>query len=357
MQVWLIDAGAPGHTVQVAGVGAQLEALAGARCEWVRCHSRVRGAARGAARWLTGRAGPRSAPRLMRALHRGLALPASHPDVVVASCGDSAYLTRLLGRATGAVTVFIGEVAPFPAGWFDVVVVPAATGLPGGLTAPLMETGQTREKAAAAAARYWPGGAPAGCWTMLIGGASRSHRFGAGDWRALAGEMNRLAGEQGIRWLVTTSRRTGAAAEAVLTDALAPGAVAEAVWWGREPKKSVAAFLHAGRRVFVTRDSLTMISEAVAVKEQAEAVHPAECRIAPGSIMAGYLAQLEQAGRIRVQPVGRLEAGPPPPVGRPIGEAQEAFARRLVGRIRGLLEERGRGRPQAAGGSRAGDAG
>jgi hypothetical protein len=113
--------------------------------------------------------------------------------------------------------------------------------------------------------------------------------------------------------------------------------VAEAVWWGRDPKKSVAAFLHAGERVLVTRDSLTMISEVVAVKEQAEVVFPADCRIRPGSIMAGYLDQLERSGRIRPHPVARINTAAPTPVDIPIRAAQDAFAAQLVGRIRELL--------------------
>lgn len=338
MSVWLIDAGVPGHTVQVAGVGRILERQTSARTEWLHCQSRVRGIMRGIARWVTEQATTATAPKLAHWLHRELKLPEGKPDVIVASCGDSAYLTRLLGVMTGAVTVFIGEVKPFPAEWFDLVVLPTTTSLPNGITAPLMETGQSKQGAAAAAAAYWPQGVPASCWSILIGGESRSHGFEKDDWQALAREMNRLAEEHSIRWLVTTSRRTGAEAETILRETLEPSVMEDAVWWSQEPKKSVAAFLHAGERVFVTRDSLTMISEAIAVKEQIETIYPAHCRIAPHSIMEGYLSLLERTGRMRAHAVTWIRDGAIEPPEQSIEEEQEKFSAQLVARIQDLMK-------------------
>jgi len=49
-------------------------------------------------------------------------------------------------------------------------------------------------------------------WLLLIGGNGAGYRYEDADWRALAAAVNRLGKEEGVRWLVTTSRRTGAAA-------------------------------------------------------------------------------------------------------------------------------------------------
>lgn len=337
MRLWLIDTGIPGHTVQVVGLGRILEEQSGAVAEWIDCRLRVRGFLRGIARTATSLAPPILARLLARCCYRDLVLPTSRPDVIIASSGDGAYLAKLLGRVTGAVTVFIGEVQPFPPEWFDLVVLPTETELKNAITAPLMETGQTPARAAAAAAAYWPRGTPENCWSMLIGGSSRSHRFAEEDWRTLAITMNHLARVHGIRWLLTTSRRTEKVAEDILRDTLEPAVIEEAVWWLEAPKKAVAAFLHAGGRVFVTRDSLTMISEAIAVREQAVVVMPADCRIRSGSMMDEYLAGLERRGRIYPHLAETMKNLADPVILLPMNESLTAFSVAVTQRIRDLL--------------------
>jgi len=59
------------------------------------------------------------------------------------------------------------------------------------------------------AAADWENRPTGRLWTMLIGGRSRSHDFQNADWEKLAEGMTALAETEGIRWLVTTSRRTG----------------------------------------------------------------------------------------------------------------------------------------------------
>jgi mitochondrial fission protein ELM1 len=279
---------------------------------------------------------------LTRCCYRDLLLPTSRPDVIIASSGDSAYLARLLGRLTGAVTVFIGEVQPFPPEWFDLVVLPTDSALKNVITAPLMETGQTPERAAAAAAAYWPRGTPRKCWSALIGGSSRSHRFTAEDWRAMAIAMNQLAHAHRIRWLLTTSRRTGKEAEDIMRATLEPSVIKEAIWWLETPKKAVAAFLHAGERVFVTRDSLTMISEVIAVKGLAVVVVPDECRIRRGSMTAEYLGRLELQGRILPFRLDALESLDVPAKLPPMSESLTTFSVAFSQRIRNLLNAKER---------------
>ena len=42
---------------------------------------------------------------------------------------------------------------------------------------------------------------------MILGGASRSHRFTDENWRALENAMNTIVARDGVRWLLTASRR------------------------------------------------------------------------------------------------------------------------------------------------------
>lgn len=297
MKVWLLDEGTPGHTIQTDGVGKILSERAGAELSWVQCRLKLAGWVRPFARFNVSRAKPETARSIALKLYPKLELPKSGaPDLVVSSCGKSAYLNRLLGCAFGARCVFIGERKPFPADWFDLIITPVEEGLPNELLIPVIETGRTASDAAAAMRDYWSGEmTPEGCWTILIGGESRSHRFVPSDWENLADGVNALSEMHGIRWLISTSRRTGKGVEELLRQRIRPENIADAVWWSEEPKKAVGAFLAAGERVFVTQDSLTMMSEALAVGKRTELLRPANWDMPEKSFNGGYVARLVDA--------------------------------------------------------------
>lgn len=340
MDVWLLDAGKPGHTVQVIAIGNALERISGTAVACVRCEARVRGAFRKIARGLCDSAPARLARPLARMFYRGLELPPGRPDVVIASCGDSAYLARLIGKFSGAVIVWTDEAKPFPSAWFDLnVVYRPATGAPE-ISAPLVPNLQTPEKLAEAAAAYWPEKIPEACHTMLIGGTSRTHDFRDSDWETLAGEMNRHARACGVRWLVTTSRRTGPVAEKILRTRLDPACVHEAVWWSENPKKAVSPFLHAAERVFATRDSLTMLSEAISAKGGVDAIHPVLCQPDPAAPATRYIRQLEAAGWLRSMPADRFAEGGPPADPAAVRAAICGFEETLAGLIGKFLSEK-----------------
>jgi mitochondrial fission protein ELM1 len=120
--------------------------------------------------------------------------------------------------------------------------------------------------------------------------------------------MNTLARREGFRWLVTTSRRTGAEAEARLRAGLDASFVAAAVWWAEKPEKKMAAFLGAAECVIVTQDSVTMVTEAVSSGRPVAVASPTVVRFPKRSFMPGYLATLEQAGRIVRTPMVDLAA-------------------------------------------------
>ena len=125
-----------------------------------------------------------------------------------------------------------------------------------------------------------------------------SHRYAVADWHSLAEAMNRIAERQGIRWLVTTSRRTGGEAEAILHSALAPKHLAYAIWWAEKPEKRVNAFLGAAEFVFATQDSVTMVTECVAAGKPTAVIRPAEVRFPERSFLPAYFGRLESLQRI-----------------------------------------------------------
>jgi mitochondrial fission protein ELM1 len=337
MKVWLLDEGTPGHTIQTEGVGSILASRGGTDLTRISCRLKLPGWKRGLTRWKVSRAKRGRAIVLARQLYPGLVLPEGREvDLIVSSCGKSAYLNRLLSREFGARGIFIGELKPFPADWFDLIITPVAGGRANELQVPVIETGRTPGNSRDAMAALWVGGAPEGCWTVLIGGASRSHHFAAGDWEDLADGMNALSERHGKRWMVSTSRRTGAEAEAILKSRIAAGNIVEAVWWGEEPKKVVGAFLGAGERVFVTQDSLTMMSEALAVGKRTELLRPTSWDMPEDSFNGRYVSRLVAGGFVGRHDLRDLRDYTPAGDGAVSVEAlQKDFSRRLLSWVDG----------------------
>ena len=100
------------------------------------------------------------------------------------------------------------------------------------------------------------------------------------DW------ARKLARREGIRWLVTTSRRTGKEVEAKLRGLLPPEVVADAVWWCHLPEKKFPAYLGAAEVIWVTQDSVSMVTEAVAAGKPVVVIAMAGRPLALTGVMA-----------------------------------------------------------------------
>lgn len=194
----------------------------------------------------------------------GTALAPPWPDVTV-GCGKQAALAAwLVRRASGGRTFTIHvQTPPLPAKGFDVLVVPRHDGTQGPNV--VVTEGAvhrvTREKLAAEAARFAPRYAalPHPRVAVLIGGSNNRYRLAAARMRVLAAQLAALAAG-GAGLMVTPSRRTDPAAADILRSALA-GTTAD-LWDGRgeNPYFGMLALADA---ILVTRDSVSMVSEAV----------------------------------------------------------------------------------------------
>jgi hypothetical protein len=222
--------------------------------------------------------------------------------------------------------------------WFTVVLSPVP--LPDGeaILTGIVPNIVTRNECDDLARAYWHGAPPPNRWTLLIGGASRSHHYNEADWRDLAEAVNALSTRHGVKWLISTSRRTGEQAEAILKTNIIPEALEELVLYGHEPKRVVLPFLGAGERVFVTRDSLTMVSEAIMSAKPVTAVLPQRTELKPGSDMAAVLGKYgswDQYDEIRcadltaVEPATMANLSPPHQAGEELNAAVHELAKRL----------------------------
>ena len=87
---------------------------------------------------------------------------------------------------------------------------------------------------------------------VLLGGDGSGYRYKDRDWEQLAAAMNVLSQEQKVIWLLTTSRRTGRRAEAVLRGLLNPEILVEVVWFADRPRNR-NGYVLAGCRLCIMR--------------------------------------------------------------------------------------------------------
>lgn len=294
--IWIIDEGSPGHMAQSRAVAESLRLLRGNLSIFeLQVKRRFSGIQRSMIRTMMGRRGARNPDFLKSLILHGISLPESSlskPDIIVSSGGKSVFCARILSSQYEVPFVFIGERKPYRSEWFDAVFTPSPREQEANdVQIDLIPTGVTPEKVDQAAANY---DRPEGrLWAMIIGGASRSHPFRLADWRLLADGMNDLARDHKIRWLVTTSRRTGREAEECLSERLDPDVLADAVWWGESPRKVMLPFFGAAERVFVTQDSVTMLTEAICSGRPVSVLYPQVVNFPKTSFIPSYLERLE----------------------------------------------------------------
>ncbi|MGD7653329.1 MAG: ELM1/GtrOC1 family putative glycosyltransferase [Verrucomicrobiales bacterium] len=335
MRIWIISEGSPGHVSQSLGLA---RALGEEHPRQWQTRPRLRGYLRHLIRllWM----GPRGRALPTWFLKHILALepiPANEPkpDLIISSGGRSVFAALSLARRHAVPFVFIGERKPYPSEWFHTVFTPSA-----------LETGsrdvridliptkidlQTVTTAAAA----WTDRPHGRLWTLLIGGKSRSHQFTTADWIALARGMTTIARREGIRWLVTSSRRTGRDTETLLIEHLPPEVIADAVWWCHQPEKKYAAYLGAAELIACTQDSVSMLTEAVSTGKPVVALSPAHTPFPADSFLPGYLDHLEKMDRLARVPIATMTApgcfrnSPPKPPLDILGDMAATLTQRL----------------------------
>lgn len=342
--VWIVDEGSPGHFAQSSSVADALKArIPGLDVRTVRGMRRLRGMSRGLARLIMGPRGARVPDRLRARIMAGTEIPdgpSAGPDLILASGGSGVFCARCLANDRGVPLAFIGERKPYPPGWFHSVFTPSLVETaPCDVPIDLIPVPVTPAKVADAANSYARPDGP--LCAMLIGGRSRSHRYTSEDWTILATAMNAFAEREGIRWLVTTSRRTGASTEATLKGAMDPAKVGDAIWWSERPRKDLHAMLGASEIVFVTQDSMTMVTESVSAGRPTVVLSPQSTVSQTGNFLFDYMTRLEAASWIVRLPIRDFAALPTrDDIQRRIAPQRESAAFRVAD---ALLERLGTG--------------
>lgn len=289
LNILLIDEGSPGHRTQSEGIVDLLQRHnINVVVEHIRFYYKLRGIFRPLFRWLIQYSSSNMRERLLKWCGYLDHEPINIPVLIISSGGKSVYASFVLKHRFGAKNIFVGIPDPFPEDWFDLIVSPVKRNfkVPNVISGLIPNT-VTPETIALAGNKYWNKDKPTcPCWALLIGGNSKSHRFSQSDWKGLIKGINSLAEQNGICWLITTSRRTPTHVEALLEEYLDRRYIVDLVLYNREPRKVLKPFLSIARHVFVSQDSLTMASEALSSNRSVTLLAPETLKVQPGSYFA-----------------------------------------------------------------------
>jgi len=204
-------------------------------------------------------------------------LPDQGCDLIVSTGGKTSFANAWLARLKNVPNVFTGSLRRLSPGRFSAVLTLESTdNAPTHLVLQLPPSALDEQELdiQAAQLRKQVGLGEQPCWCMLIGGNGAGYRYREQDWRALARLMKKLAGLHDIRWLLVSSRRTGIEAEQLLAEYLDKEVLAAHCWCGKGDAYSAEAWLGAAEKVFVTEDSMTMLTEAMYARRPVFSLRP-----------------------------------------------------------------------------------
>jgi mitochondrial fission protein ELM1 len=279
MDLLLLSDGRAGHANQSRAIQMALERAYPVRTTPVNCRLRASFLQRPLQRLLNLTDG-RLPIAWFKLFHRADSLPVSlKPDLVISAGGHTCAANAWLAKALGSRNLFCGEIRRLKPELFTGILsaYDRHAENPRYLIAPTpvpIDRRALAEKATAWRARAGVG--EAACWSLLVGGDGAGYRYMAEDWRRLGDGLARLAQKNGIRWLVTTSRRTGAEAESALMAGLDTKTVAGTALATRGGGNiGYHEILGVAERHFCTEDSHMMLSEAIASGRPVHSLRPA----------------------------------------------------------------------------------
>lgn len=196
-------------------------------------------------------------------------LKAPWPDLVLSISRRTTPIARWIKKQSGGKSKIIQLMHPGNCGLkdLDLIIVPEhdAGKSKGGNF--MFITGcphRVSEAAVAAAKKQWTpvfADLPKPWISVLVGGAIKGRPFSLDNARALGRQVRQLVNALGGSVLITTSRRTGAEAEAAIMNEL-EGVPAYTYLWGEKKDNPIMGFFACADKIIATGDSVSMVSES-----------------------------------------------------------------------------------------------
>ncbi|WP_345420441.1 ELM1/GtrOC1 family putative glycosyltransferase [Halioxenophilus aromaticivorans] len=141
-------------------------------------------------------------------------------------------------------------------------------------------------------------------WGVLIGGNGSGYEYQQSDWQALSHGLNELSQKYSIHWLICDSRRTPQGAIELLNTQLGSFTGVSFIGYNQPQRLSIEAVMGASERLFCTEDSLSMLSEAVAMAKPVISLQPQTN--SPRPVHARMINHIVNTGLVERQPISQL---------------------------------------------------
>lgn len=301
----LLSDGKPGHYHQAEGVLAALARLRSLKSVRLEVRRRLLIPTRTLLQLINAGAPPALVLWLGYGV-RPLVLPAV--DVVVSAGGETLAANAAAARLAGAPNIFCGRLRRLAPRHVRVVIV-AQEGLaaqPNHLLALPPSPIEARRSPRPAGSPHLGRRNPPRLACVLVGGNSGAFTYSVQDWTGLIAFMHETHCRHGLRWVATTSRRSGP----FIGDALARMAgqpdsgLEQFVDYRTAGPGAVQDIFAAVDAVVCTDDSTTMISEAVGAQLPVVAVRPETSRLEERE--REYRDFLAHQGWYRALPISQL---------------------------------------------------
>ncbi len=306
LKVWVFSDGRPGHFNQSRGLLKVLRLRYEVDDQWFEVRLRA-GILRCALRYVLNTTQQRLPLWWLKVCYRIPRLPAGTPDLIISAGGKTSFINAWMARHLGSANVFSGSLRGLSDHHFGTVfTLEPIRGATHNVVLEHIPTTIDPEDVQQAGRKLRKnlGAEEDQLWAMVIGGDGAGYHYTPEDWRMLASGMAKLAFRYRVRWLVTSSRRTGLVSEQTLAEALPAKILAESAWYQTDPRNVVQSYMGAAQVVFCTEDSMSMITEGVASGRPVFTLSPE--RFDPEERFLAAIGRMEARRRLRRHPISQL---------------------------------------------------
>ncbi len=210
--------------------------------------------------------------------YKNFEAPKQLPDIIISSGGNTSFLNAYLKQHYKCKNIFNGSLRNLNHKLFDIVFSVNPLGCKNNIVLNLppntIVSDEIIQKGKAFLEEHH---ITKSCYSIIIGGEGSGYSFSAKDIILLLSKVTELAKQEDKCVLVTTSRRTGELLDNIVAE-FESEYIGYKVIWSQNPQKVMGAFLGASEKIFVTEESSSMLSEAIASKKEVYSMYPSDIK-------------------------------------------------------------------------------
>lgn len=195
-------------------------------------------------------------------------------DLIISAGGNTSFLNAEMAKKLVIPNIFIGSLRKLKSSLFTVVLTLEPIGSKNNIIMPFAPCLTTLKSTTEASKKHFGKANDEKVWLMIIGGDGARCEYTRDDWRLLADAMQYFSEQFNIKWLLTTSRRTGLENEKILKSQIPTDILDDVVWYNHQPEKVMQAYLGRATLVFCTVDSMSMLTESISSCSKTIAIIP-----------------------------------------------------------------------------------